>query len=290
MGCVRPPDTVCDMRRCWLTALLLALVGLGSQPARGGVDFAPTPGTTWQIQFSGTIDTDVDGVEVYDLDMEETDATVVAGIHGRGDKAICYVNAGAWERWRDDKNAFPKRVLGKPLDGWPGERWLDIRKINRLRPIMEARMDRCAEKGFDGIEFDNVDGYQNSSGFPLKKSHQIAYNEMLASSAKARGLAPGLKNALGIVDQLVDDYAFAINEQCLQYNECDRLVPFIEANKAVFHIEYKRDDRGDLRRYQTPRRFQHAAEAPGSRCIPRGMCGMSTECLTNRSRRSSTAS
>src|SRR5688572_10698742 len=229
MGCVRPPDTVREMRRLWLAPALM-LIAVGAAPARGAaVIFAPTPGTTWQIQFSGPIDADVAGVDVYDLDMEETDASVVTGIHNRGDEAICYVNAGAWERWRSDKGDFPKRVLGKPLDGWPGERWLDIRKINRLRPIMEARMDRCAGKGFDGIEFDNVDGYQNASGFPLKKSHQIAYNEMLASSAKARGLAPGLKNALGIVDQLVDDFAFAINEQCLQYDECDRLHPFIEA-------------------------------------------------------------
>jgi hypothetical protein len=232
-------DTVSEMRKVWLVAIILA-ASLAAPARGGGVTFAPTPGTSWQIQFSGDIDTDIDGVDVYDLDMEETEASVVDGIHGRGDKAICYVNAGAWERWRSDKGDFPKRLLGKPLDGWPGERWLDIRKLERLRTIMGARMDRCAAKGFDGIEFDNVDGYQNDSGFPLRKSHQIAYDEMLATEAKARGLAPGLKNALGIVPQLVDDFAFAINEQCLQYDECDRLLPFIDANKAVFHIEYKR--------------------------------------------------
>jgi hypothetical protein len=32
---------------------------------------------------------------------------------------------------------------GRTLDGWPAERWLDIRRIDVLRPIMAARMDVC---------------------------------------------------------------------------------------------------------------------------------------------------
>ena len=35
-----------------------------------------------------------------------------------------------------------------------------------------------------------------------------------------------------------DLYDFAINEQCAQYDECDALTPFIDAGKAVFHVEY----------------------------------------------------
>ena len=58
-------------------------------------------------------------------------------------------------------------MLGKNYSGWPGERWVDIRRIKDLSPILTARLDLCAQKGFDGVEMDNVDGYQNKTGFDL---------------------------------------------------------------------------------------------------------------------------
>ena len=70
------------------------------------------------------------------------------------------MNAGAWERFRRDKDKFPDSALGRALDGWPGERWLDIRRIGVLGPIMKARIARCARKGFDAVEPDNIDGYR----------------------------------------------------------------------------------------------------------------------------------
>ena len=33
-------------------------------------------------------------------------------------------------------------------------------------------------------------------------------------------------------------FDFAINEQCFEFSECDMLTPFINANKAVFEVEY----------------------------------------------------
>ena len=45
---------------------------------------------------------------------------------------------------------------------------------------MTKRLDQCRQKGFDGVEADNVDGYSNSSGFPLTAAHQLAYNRFLA--------------------------------------------------------------------------------------------------------------
>jgi len=38
---------------------------------------------------------------------------------------------------------------------------------------------------------------------------------------------------------LVDDYDFAINEECFTYGECDLPAPFVERNKAVFQVEYR---------------------------------------------------
>ncbi|MBN1769806.1 MAG: endo alpha-1,4 polygalactosaminidase, partial [Deltaproteobacteria bacterium] len=33
-------------------------------------------------------------------------------------------------------------------------------------------------------------------------------------------------------------FDWAINEECANFDECGLLVPFIEAGKAVFHVEY----------------------------------------------------
>jgi hypothetical protein len=175
---------------------------------------------------------------MYDIDGFEASKGLVDDIHSKGAAAVCYVSVGSWERFRPDQGRFPARVLGTS-NGWPGERWLDIRKLSVLRPIMTGRMDICADKGFDGIEFDNVDGYQNRTGFPLSGADQLRYNMFLANQAHARGLSAALKNDLGQVKTLLPYFDYALNEQCHQYHECDRLEPFVDAGKAVFGVEYE---------------------------------------------------
>lgn len=196
----------------------------------------PPPGTTWQWQLTGAIDTSVDA-EMYDVDLFEAPDSVVVRLHGQGRVVICYLSAGAWEEFRPDAGDFPESVLGNP-NGWEGERWLDIRRLDVLGPIMEARLDLCREKGFDGVEADNVDGYANDTGFPLSAGDQLAFNRFLAEAAHARGLSIGLKNDLDQVEELEPWFDWALNEECARYDECERLLPFIEAGKAVFHVEY----------------------------------------------------
>src|SRR5262249_37088529 len=136
-----------------------------------------------------------------------------------------------------DASSFPAAVIGAGVQGWPGENWLDTR-AQSVRDIMTKRMDLAAQKGCDGIEPDNVDGYTNSPGFPLTYQTQIDYNTFLAASAHARNLSVALKNDLDQVKDLVASFDFALNEQCFQYSECDQLKPFITADKAVFEVEY----------------------------------------------------
>ncbi len=199
----------------------------------------PAPGTSWQIQYAGLpIDTSLD-VKVYNLDLVETDPKLIEQLHGSGRKVVCYFSAGSYEEWRPDAAQFPAMVLGKPLEGWPGERWLDVRQIAALGPIMGARLDLAATKNCDAVDPDNVDGYANPSGFPLTAQDQLNYNRWLAAEAHKRGLAIGLKNDLDQIGDLVGDFDFSVNEQCFQYDECDKLLPFIQANKPVWGIEYE---------------------------------------------------
>ncbi|MFD7436362.1 endo alpha-1,4 polygalactosaminidase [Streptomyces sp. NPDC059861] len=222
------------------TAVLLLLATLAAcsdEPDRAPrALWQPRPGLTWQWQLDGKVDPSVD-VPVYDIDGFENGAADVARLHRDGRKVICYINVGAWEDYRPDRKAFPRSVLGGP-NGWHGERWLDIRQVAVLRPLMERRFDMCRDKGFDAVEPDLVEGYANDTGFPLTANDQLRYNRMIAEIAHERGLAVGLKNDLAQIPQLLDHFDFAVNEECAQYDECALLEPFVASGKAVFHVEY----------------------------------------------------
>jgi hypothetical protein len=185
----------------------------------------------------GTIDQSV-SAQMFDVDLVGTSMDTVASLHAAGHPVVCYVNAGVFESWRPDAALFPAAVKGNADPGWQGEQWLDVRQWSVLKPILEARMDLCRSKGFDGIELDNVDGYSNDTGFPLTAADQLAFNRNLASSAHARGLSVGLKNDLEQVADLVGQFDWALNEQCFEFSECDALRPFLDARKAVFNVEY----------------------------------------------------
>jgi hypothetical protein len=215
--------------------VLAALAGwpVAAAPAR----WQPAAGDAWQIQFSGRLDTSVDA-DVFDLDLFDTPASAVAELQAAGRRVVCYINAGAWENWRPDAGRYPRAVKGKKLDGWPGERWLDIRRLGILGPIIEDRLDLCRAKGFDGVEFDNVDGYTNATGFALRRGDQLAFNRWLAAEGHARGLAAGLKNTLELAEELEPAFDFAILEQCFAYRECGLAAQFTGAGKAVLDVEY----------------------------------------------------
>jgi len=208
----------------------------GSAAAPGAV-WRPAPGVSWQWQLTGTIDLNVDA-RMFDIDLFDTAPSTIAALHLRGSKVICYVNAGSFENWRPDAAHFPPEVKGNALAGWPGEAWLDVRRIDLLGPILDARMELCRSKGFDGIELDNVDGYSNDTGFPLTAADQLQYNRYLAGAAHTRGLSVGLKNDLNQVTALVSLFDWALNEQCFQFQECNLLTPFVQSGKAVFNVEY----------------------------------------------------
>jgi Glycoside-hydrolase family GH114 len=219
--------------------------GAGSTGAAGstpGAHWMPKSGTTWQWQLTGTIDTTVD-VQMYDIDLFESSTTLIKSLQTAGRAVVCYFSAGSYEPDRPDSAALMKTGLGKTLDGWPAEKWLDIRSA-AVRQIMQARLDTAKSKGCDGVEPDNVDGFDNDNGLGLTKQDQLDYNTFLATEGHARGLSVGLKNALALVTALQPSFDWALNEECLKYDECDGLAPFVKANKAVFHCEYAKSTTG----------------------------------------------
>jgi len=196
----------------------------------------PPPGLSWQWQLTGRLDESIQ-TDVVDIDLD-VHSSVVDFYHDRGTRVICYINVGSWEDWRKDKKLFPQEVIGKDYEGWAGEKWLDVRRIDLLAPIMRARLDECAEKGFDAVEPDNMEVATNDTGFPISYQAQMRYAIWLADEAHARGLAIGIKNTPDQVAALVPLFDFAITEDCFYYGWCDHMLPFIQAGKAVFAAEY----------------------------------------------------
>ncbi len=200
--------------------------------------YKPAVDTTWHIQFTGSKIDMGNPAKAYDIDGFNITTSDLATLKREGHRVICYFSAGSIESYVPDAQSFPEIVRGNVMDGWPDERWLDIRRLDVLEPLMSKRASLAKSKGCDAIDWDNVDGYTNDSGFPLTGADQVRYNLMLSRITHARDMAVGLKNDLDQIAVLVSAFDFAVNEQCVQYNECKALLPFIKAGKPVFGIEY----------------------------------------------------
>jgi hypothetical protein len=88
---------------------------------------------------------------------------------------------------------------------------------------------RCAAKGFDAVEFDNLDSWTRFDGTPLAKrvpfgrADAIAYAELLVELAHRYGLAAAQKNTVQLprrVSRQLIGFDFAIAEECGRWSEC----------------------------------------------------------------------
>jgi len=163
----------------------------------------------------------------------------VAKYHNLGLKVICYFSAGTYEPFRGASQEMLKveGLVQTKMKEWD-ENWLDYRKEG-IKPFMTERMDLAVKKGCDGVEFDNVDAFVNTKWpNPLTANDQITFNRWLAQEAHNRNLAAGLKNCVSLLNNLVNDFDFAINESCSKYTECPRYSVFLNQNKPVFTALY----------------------------------------------------
>jgi uncharacterized protein (TIGR01370 family) len=174
---------------------------------------------------------------VYDIDGLDNEASVVKTLHDQGRKVICYLSVGSYEDWRDDAQDFPAAVLGRDYPGWPGEKFVDIR-ARALRDIMAKRFDVCKQKGFDGVEPDNMDVFGNNSGFPLTEQDGIEYARWMATEVHARGMSIGQKNASEITSQVHPSFDWALTEDCYDQDWCADVQVYASNGKPVFMSEY----------------------------------------------------
>lgn len=207
----------------------------------------PPVGTTWNYVLRHPLRLDDQALpnhNVYILDLFDTPTSTIAALHQRGHKVVAYFSAGTHEKWRADAAQFPRADLGRKMDDWDGETWVRT-SSPAVRAIMLARLDLARQKGFDGVDPDNVDAYDNKNGLKLTRDDAVDYVLFLAREAHARGLSAGLKNAGDIVPRVVGEVEWCVQEQCVQYGDEEQFVPFVKAGKPVFHVEYPKGDDAD---------------------------------------------
>ena len=231
---------------------------------------AYTGGTVAPMVFD--IDPQIDTICDTSPPQYTQNTLAVSQIHAKGDKAIAYIDAGTWESFRKDaaqfdafNNSSPCNgcLYGKTLSGFHNEKWLNISPgVMGVNPNtgqledrqavildeMTARVNQAKADGFDGIEFDNVDAWQNNTGLRLTSDQELQYITQLANIANSAGLTVALKND---TDQICAQgsgstcggltrwFDYTVNEQCQQYSECSKLDPFVTSGKAAFQVEYK---------------------------------------------------
>lgn len=244
-------------------AVAPAMAATPAEDARTSV-WQPKPGTSWQWQIVGRVTAPFRNVSMYDVDLQDAmpsrtrvhvagfgsvtwprgvNAGVIDGLHADNRMVICYLDSGAYEKYRPDAGLFPKRAIGNTT-GWAGERWLDIRPGQRdaFAPIIWARFRLAKSIGCDGVEPDENNPWGNHPGFPITKSAEKSWYLTVARHAHKLGLSVGMKNGLEVVGpQTVKAFDWALNEECFYFHECGRMSQFVSAGKAVFQAEYVAD-------------------------------------------------
>lgn len=193
------------------------------------------PTWDWQldepVKFNRTFD-------VVDTDPDIVTPAQIARLKQKKTWLICYVSVGTLEAYRTDVASFPRHVIGKTYEDWPDERFLDIRQLDVLLPLMKTRFQKCRDKGFDAVEPDNMDVHENDSGFNLTEADALTYFRALATLAHKMDLAIGQKNLGHLSEKLAADFDFAITESCFQDQWCSQMKPYLRRGKPVFDAEY----------------------------------------------------
>lgn len=176
--------------------------------------------------------------DIIDIDAFSATKELVDAFHARGIKVIAYVSVGTIENYRPDSALIPPEVIGNIYPQWPDERFLNIREIEKLEPFITSRLNMIKQKGFDGIEPDNIDSYTADNGFNLTLNDAKKFCEWLIDKAHSMGLSIGQKNANELVPLLYKKFDWALTEGIFNSNTQNDFSPYISVKKPVFSAEY----------------------------------------------------
>ncbi len=188
---------------------------------------------------------------IYDIDGIDNSVATVAALHAMGKRVVCYVEVGAAGNYYTaaaegitttyydllkKAGEFGARVPGYP------EYYLNIRSPVTEYIVAAMIKRQCADKGFDAVETDIDEEYNDHSGFTLSRSDEETYMTALANYLHGLGLGWWIKNPDDTGDNFATEmYPLAdavLTEQCNQYLSCGLLSAYV-GRKAVFNAEYR---------------------------------------------------
>jgi Glycoside-hydrolase family GH114 len=171
--------------------------------------------------------------------------------------SICYVNAFQTQDDSDDvhrpdeRSQWPGELVLSELGddpNWPGEYLIDIGTSERRETAaawVGQMIQTCAAKGFDAVEFDNLDSWTRFDGTPVAddvpfgEADAEAYATLLTAAAHARGMVSAQKNAVELTGATADriGFDFLIVENCGEHAECDDAAE--QYGDQVLAVEYE---------------------------------------------------
>ncbi len=224
----------------------------------------------WDVATGGAID--YGGGEIVTVPMGPL-AGNIADITGGG-TLVCQVTVGAirlsdpdamrfagFEATPPDRPTDPAAgsAIGWSVIGDPNTRYLDIRQAARdvWKTTMFKRFEYAKNIGCEAIDAIWIDRVPGDYGFPLETSGtdndiSLYYAEVVAD-LHAKELSAGFHSATPIgvtfTSQFADSYDFAVVERCAEFDECEQVKAFEQANKATFAYDFEdvvgRDRDGD---------------------------------------------
>jgi hypothetical protein len=186
---------------------------------------------------------------VYDIDAIDNPASTVAALHARGAHVICYMEVGTAGNYGGDYTTYYDELqaagdLGDTLSGYP-EKFININAPSAVTIVESIISQQCAAKGFDAVETDLDETFNNNegtTGFTITQADEEAYLTTLANYMHGLGLGWIAKNlddtgSQSFVDDMMNIADGVITEQCNQYDTCSLYKSF-EGQKAIFNAEY----------------------------------------------------
>ncbi|MBA2543260.1 MAG: endo alpha-1,4 polygalactosaminidase [Deltaproteobacteria bacterium] len=183
---------------------------------------------------------------------------------------VCQVTVGAIRLTDPDAMRYPgfeatppdrptdpaaNSVIGWSVIGDANTRFLDIREAARTgwEATMYKRFQHAKDIGCDAVDAIWIDRNTGDYGFPLEtigdqNDISLYYRDVVAD-LHAKEISAGYHSSTPIgnlfSDQFSATYDFAVVERCAEFDVCGEVMPFEQAGKATFGLDFLDDGTTD---------------------------------------------